>query len=54
MLNITRPKQSAKRVYNTFCALDEDGNGALSRDEFSAISNGSMSALFIQVRVYIV
>jgi hypothetical protein len=41
--------QSAKRVYNTFMALDEDGNGLLSRAEFSQISNGSMSPLFIQV-----
>lgn len=39
--------QSSRRVYNTFCALDEDANGQLSRREFAQISNGTMSALFI-------
>lgn len=41
--------QSTRRVFNTFVALDEDHNGLLSRREFSQISNGSMSSLFIQV-----
>lgn len=39
--------QSTQRVYKTFLALDEDMNGLLSRAEFSAISNGTMSPLFI-------
>lgn len=41
------PPQSTQRVYKTFLALDEDMNGLLSRTEFSAISNGTMSPLFI-------
>jgi serine/threonine-protein phosphatase 2A regulatory subunit B'' len=43
--------QSTRRVHNTFLALDEDMNGMLSRSEFAQISNGTMSPLFIQVRV---
>ncbi|GIL85327.1 hypothetical protein Vretifemale_13805 [Volvox reticuliferus] len=39
--------QSTQRVYKTFLALDEDMNGLLSRIEFTAISNGTMSPLFI-------
>ncbi|GFR48241.1 hypothetical protein Agub_g10103 [Astrephomene gubernaculifera] len=39
--------QSTQRVYKTFLALDEDMNNLLSRLEFSAISNGTMSQLFI-------
>ena len=42
------PLQSTRRVYNTFCTLDDDANGFLSRPEFSAISNGTMSPLFIK------
>jgi len=45
--NNHRPKQSAQRVYNTFNAWDVDGNGTLSRCEFSRISQGTMSDLFI-------
>lgn len=41
--------QSTRRVHNTFLALDEDMNSMLSRSEFSQISNGTMSSLFIQV-----
>mmetsp|Transcript_5397 Transcript_5397/g.14556 ORF Transcript_5397/g.14556 Transcript_5397/m.14556 type:complete len:474 (+) Transcript_5397:65-1486(+) len=40
--------QSTRRVHNTFLALDEDMNSMLSRSEFSQISNGTMSSLFIQ------
>eukprot|EP00798_Chlamydomonas_sp_ICE-L_P016976 gene16976-23247_t len=39
--------QSSRRVHSTFQALDEDMNGMLTRSEFSSISNGTMSPLFI-------
>lgn len=39
--------QSTRRVQGTFLALDEDMNNLLSRQEFSQISNGTMSPLFI-------
>lgn len=46
---ISHKTQSTRRVHNTFLALDEDMNGMLARSEFSQISNGTMSPLFIQV-----
>jgi Ca2+-binding EF-hand superfamily protein len=39
--------QSTQRVYNTFDTWDEDRSGTLSRCEFSRISQGTMSELFI-------
>ncbi len=42
-----KTSQSAQRVYNTFHSWDADGNGTLSRPEFSRISQGTMSELFI-------
>lgn len=39
--------QSTQRVLATFTAWDVDGNGTLSKSEFSAISQGAMSELFI-------
>ncbi|KAI8477014.1 MAG: hypothetical protein J3K34DRAFT_498330 [Monoraphidium minutum] len=39
--------QSAQRVYTTFHTWDADGSGTLSRAEFSRISQGTMSELFI-------
>ncbi|KIY93993.1 Serine/threonine-protein phosphatase 2Aregulatory subunit B'' subunit gamma [Monoraphidium neglectum] len=39
--------QSTQRVYNTFSLWDADSSGSLSRAEFSRISQGTMSELFI-------
>jgi hypothetical protein len=41
------PPQSTQRVYGTFDAWDSDRSGSLSRAEFSRISQGTMSELFI-------
>ncbi|WIA14073.1 hypothetical protein OEZ85_002624 [Tetradesmus obliquus] len=39
--------QSAQRVLATFTSWDLDGSGTLSKQEFSAISQGAMTELFI-------